>query len=958
TVQGNTNLLGNSTTTSATTTNAFVTSLLSTSATSSSLFSTTASSTNLYTSLFTLAGNTLTLTSNTTMGGTNTGDVTLDGTPDYLTISGQTITRNKLDISDDTNATGGLGLTLTANDFACDTADTGTFGCLTSTDWNTFNTKLGSYDAWTHPAYGGSATTSLLTLSGGFLNTAASSTIVGNLLITGNSTTTNATTTNSFATTASSTNFFSQLGTIGSLTLGTPLAVTSGGTGQLSFGQGWLHSDGATLTSSTSPTVAYLTATSTTATSTFAGGFFVGTSSPNFMVDAFTGRVGIGTTSPMATLAIQNGSLSLPNGTSVLPSLRFNDNYKMGFYMVQGTYPTIGVAANNGGDTAVAAFGRFGWGLTVAKSSSIGWTSSDNAVTGTIDVNLNRDAAYTLALKGGTAAQTFNIYATTTDTSNYERLSIAATNNLYTFGSQVAGYGTARNFNFTGGNVGIGTTTPTWLLNPTSATASQLALSAGAGFSQWAFRNAGGNLYFATTTVAGTATSSLSALTIDSNGNVGVATTSPVAGFAVATHCVTGDTKLRRRKRRKSHSAHTSLKLRVASKASRDDFIYDEVRIDEIKEGDEIQSLDEKTGKLVWSRVNKLMYMGEKEIWKITTESGKTIRTTSEHPYLVKTSTEEFPVKPKLGVFIDGGNMYHTSNRSGWRIDFAKLKNLLSQSADLVFINYHVIVPRKNDENYQSSISHIKIASKIFIIKEKLMKYIWDERVGKEIKKGDVDVDLAIDVVNSISELDVAIVISGDSDYLALENYTSQYGKPIIFMGYKHNMAWELRLKNHIFLELLRKFIEYGVKTNSDLSAGATLTSSIIHKAITESTVAVDKKDIKGGVWTKAKAVKEGQYIAIKGENDEAKYDKIVKIERLPEEQVYDIEVKGTHNFIGNDIIAHNTYLGGNLTVQGNTNLLGNSTTTSATTTNAFVTSLLSTSATSSSLFSTTASST
>ncbi|MEK7382111.1 MAG: hypothetical protein AAB262_02380, partial [Elusimicrobiota bacterium] len=47
------------------------------------------------------------------------------------------------------------------------------------------------------------------------------------------------------------------------------LTVAKGGTGQTSFGQGWLHSDGSTFTSSTSPTVAYLTATSTTATSTF-----------------------------------------------------------------------------------------------------------------------------------------------------------------------------------------------------------------------------------------------------------------------------------------------------------------------------------------------------------------------------------------------------------------------------------------------------------------------------------------------------------------------------------------------------------------------------------------------------------------------------------------------------------------------------------------------------------------
>ena len=47
------------------------------------------------------------------------------------------------------------------------------------------------------------------------------------------------------------------------------LTVAKGGTGQTSFGQGWLNSDGATLSAPTSPTVNYLTATSTTATSTF-----------------------------------------------------------------------------------------------------------------------------------------------------------------------------------------------------------------------------------------------------------------------------------------------------------------------------------------------------------------------------------------------------------------------------------------------------------------------------------------------------------------------------------------------------------------------------------------------------------------------------------------------------------------------------------------------------------------
>jgi hypothetical protein len=59
----------------------------------------------------------------------------------------------------------------------------------------------------------------------------------------------------------------------GTLTLADALSVANGGTGAASFGQGWLYSTGGTgaLAASTSPTVNYITATSTTATSTFSG---------------------------------------------------------------------------------------------------------------------------------------------------------------------------------------------------------------------------------------------------------------------------------------------------------------------------------------------------------------------------------------------------------------------------------------------------------------------------------------------------------------------------------------------------------------------------------------------------------------------------------------------------------------------------------------------------------------
>jgi len=47
-------------------------------------------------------------------------------------------------------------------------------------------------------------------------------------------------------------------------------------------------------------------------------------------------------------------------------------------------------------------------------------------------------------------------------------------------------------------------------------------------------------------------------------------------------------------------------------------------------------------------------------------------------------------------------------------------------------------------------------------------------------------------------------------------------------------------------------------------------------------------------------------------------WDKIISIECVGYEQVYDIEVEGTHNFIGNSIFAHNTYISATTSIMGN----------------------------------------
>lgn len=86
-------------------------------------------------------------------------------------------------------------------------------------------------------------------------------------------------------------------------------------------------------------------------------------------------------------------------------------------------------------------------GLTIYNSGYLGWASSGSSL-GTIDTKLYRDAANTLALRNGTAAQVFNIYNTYTDASNYEVGFAKWLSNSFTIGTDYLGTGSNRSLVF------------------------------------------------------------------------------------------------------------------------------------------------------------------------------------------------------------------------------------------------------------------------------------------------------------------------------------------------------------------------------------------------------------------------------------------------------------------------------------------------------------------------------
>ena len=162
----------------------------------------------------------------------------------------------------------------------------------------------------------------------------------------------------------------------------------------------------------------------------------------------------------------------------------------------------------------------------------------------------------------------------------------------------------------------------------------------------------------------------------------------------------------------------------------------------------------------------------------------------------------------KVGVFVDDSNLYHSYKKYGWRIDFGKFKELLEKCCDLQFIHYHIAIPDRANGVFGGTENFLQRITPFILIKKKRMKYIPVE--GKMTKKADVDMEIALDVVRTIEGLDIVIIMSGDSDYLALKNYVvGDKRKNIIFVSYEENMAWELRKCWHFYLNGIKDEIVF-----------------------------------------------------------------------------------------------------------------------------------------------------
>ena len=166
----------------------------------------------------------------------------------------------------------------------------------------------------------------------------------------------------------------------------------------------------------------------------------------------------------------------------------------------------------------------------------------------------------------------------------------------------------------------------------------------------------------------------------------------------------------------------------------------------------------------------------------------------------------------RVYVFIDASNIWDVQKSKGMWFDYEKLKKFLVQKFNpkSLRIFYYSAYPADGTREYDLEGKH-KFYTFLkkglnFTVRKKLLKRIKVEsKEGEYIKeKGDMDVEISIDVMGHIKNYDIAVFFTGDSDFLALVTYLRSKGKQVYIFSSQNNISQELRTGGDGYFDILK----------------------------------------------------------------------------------------------------------------------------------------------------------
>ena len=163
-----------------------------------------------------------------------------------------------------------------------------------------------------------------------------------------------------------------------------------------------------------------------------------------------------------------------------------------------------------------------------------------------------------------------------------------------------------------------------------------------------------------------------------------------------------------------------------------------------------------------------------------------------------------FYPQEKIGLFIDGANLYAAARSLGFDIDYKRLLELFGSKGRLIRAFYYTALVE--DQEYSPILPLVDwLDYNGYTMVTKPTKEYMDA-TGRRKIKGNMDIELAIDVMEMAQYLDHIVLFSGDGDFRRLVEAVQRKGVRVSCVSTIRSsppmVADELRRQADNFIEL------------------------------------------------------------------------------------------------------------------------------------------------------------
>lgn len=146
-----------------------------------------------------------------------------------------------------------------------------------------------------------------------------------------------------------------------------------------------------------------------------------------------------------------------------------------------------------------------------------------------------------------------------------------------------------------------------------------------------------------------------------------------------------------------------------------------------------------------------------------------------------------------VSIFVDGANMYYAQKKLGWFIDFRKVLQFFSKETGSEIREAYYYTGADTLTKTRDSSFHEYLMYSGYTVRTKAIKQMVDDTTGELVEKANLDIELVIDMFNTVTLYDTCVLMSGDSDFERALELVRSKGKRIAVVGHPEMTARELR---------------------------------------------------------------------------------------------------------------------------------------------------------------------